>query len=231
MAWSPFSLAASEMAGEDRAAESLFANVEGRTGRARRHAWESGWAQPWRCSGSVVGAGHDSIAVASCSMLRAAGRLVFASRQGARADLPRLGTQLVGGLLKELNKWKPVGSFRTTWLEETTHRRFRRFSSPSNTIGGRRRIRRPTTSARSMRTADSRWRTAMRGLSSAGGAARTIQFRAPSCGPRAGSIAGCRLVTTLISADSLRATLTAFSRHRILRLSAASLSNPADGAR
>jgi hypothetical protein len=72
--------------------------------------------------GSVVGAGHDSIAVTLSLLDVARGRPlgVRIEATGASQDLPRLGTQLVGGLLKELNKWKPVGSFRTTWLQETT---------------------------------------------------------------------------------------------------------------
>ena len=72
--------------------------------------------------GTVVGAGRDSIAVTLSLLDVARGQPlgVRIAATGASQDLPRLGSQLVGGLLKELNKWKPVGSFRTTWLEETS---------------------------------------------------------------------------------------------------------------
>jgi eukaryotic-like serine/threonine-protein kinase len=44
---------------------------------------------------------------------------VSVARAGAKQNLPRLASDLARAVLKELNNWKPVAAFRTSWIEET----------------------------------------------------------------------------------------------------------------
>ncbi|MEP6690213.1 MAG: serine/threonine-protein kinase [Gemmatimonadaceae bacterium] len=72
--------------------------------------------------GTVIGVGHDSITVSASILDVARSRPlgVRIARSGAKENLPRLAADLTRALLKELNKWKPLGAFPTTWLEGTS---------------------------------------------------------------------------------------------------------------
>lgn len=72
--------------------------------------------------GTVVGVGRDSITVSATILDVARSRElgVRIARSGAKENLPRLAADLTRALLKELNKWKPLGAFPTTWLEGTS---------------------------------------------------------------------------------------------------------------
>ena len=164
--------------------------------------------------GNVVGTRNDSVSVTLSIIDVARGKPlgVRINAVGSSRDLPKLGSLLVNGLLKELNKWKPVGSFRTTWLEETNptalqaflvaEQFYRRSAWDSATSYYERALEADSTFALAYRhaglvvgwrrsTADSVSRAYLR---AAGRFNRGL--------PRRDSL--------LISADSLRATLTAF---------------------
>ena len=70
--------------------------------------------------GTVEAAGADSLAVSMNVLDVAHGRQLGAliSRRGAKNNLSALGSTLAKDVLNELNKLKPLGAFRATWLEE-----------------------------------------------------------------------------------------------------------------
>ncbi len=72
--------------------------------------------------GSVVATGHDSLLVTATiiDVARARPLGVRIARSGPREKLPPLANDLARALLKELNKWKRLGAFPTTWLEGTS---------------------------------------------------------------------------------------------------------------
>jgi serine/threonine-protein kinase len=164
--------------------------------------------------GSAVGTGNDSL-VLSASILDVARSRQLGTRvaiSGPKEELPRLANGLARALLKELNRWKPLGAHPTTWLEETTlpalqaflvgEQFYRRSAWDSATAYYERAIDADTSFALAYRhaglvvgwrrsTADSLSRAYLR---TAGRFNRGL--------PRRDSL--------LIVADSLRATLTAF---------------------
>ncbi len=71
--------------------------------------------------GTVEPAGAESLAVSVrvIDVARASRLGVDIVRKGAKNNLTALGSALSKDILKELDKWKPLGAFHTTWLEET----------------------------------------------------------------------------------------------------------------
>ena len=72
--------------------------------------------------GTVAGIPGDSLSLTASvfDVARGAKLGVTYQRRGRTADLPRLTSDLIKDLRRELNKLKPLAAFRSTWLEETT---------------------------------------------------------------------------------------------------------------
>ncbi len=72
--------------------------------------------------GSIVATGGDSVYVTATiiDVARARPLGVRIGRSGPKEKLPPLANDLARALLKELNKWRPLGAFPTTWLDGTT---------------------------------------------------------------------------------------------------------------
>jgi serine/threonine-protein kinase len=70
--------------------------------------------------GTVQGTSADSIAVTMYLRDVQHGKQIgtVMSRRGSKSDLPALGTALRKDVLSELSKLRPIGAFRTTWLDE-----------------------------------------------------------------------------------------------------------------
>jgi eukaryotic-like serine/threonine-protein kinase len=71
--------------------------------------------------GSVEAIGTDSVSVSATVLKVADGKPlgVRIVQRGAKRDVAGLGTALRRAVLKELDKWKSIGAFSATWLDET----------------------------------------------------------------------------------------------------------------
>ncbi len=71
--------------------------------------------------GSVDPLGADSLRITAALVRVSNGNRIGVriNQDGPKRDLTALGTALVRALLKELGSQKPIGAFRSTWLEET----------------------------------------------------------------------------------------------------------------